>query len=117
MSNLKLIDKVQQGEMLFERYMSEYYDLRIETNVNHNFRTVRISALSGDYIPALHYSNRAIFSTKSDGNEDVEISTRSYGSLKTEEIAKVIKGYEIAVIHVEEIKTILGIKNLQMESK
>ncbi|WP_415286110.1 hypothetical protein [Clostridium perfringens] len=40
----------------------------------------------------------------------IEIQTTSYGSLNESEIKKVIKGYQLAVETVDEVKKILGIE-------
>jgi len=102
MTTLKLIEKKQTEGYEIEVYESEYYQLRLETKLNRGCKIVRMSHLSGEYMPTIY-----VFNDDADNNFEIKIQTSSYGSLELDDIQKVINGYEIAVAHINEIKEIL----------
>lgn len=106
MKNLKLIETKKTEQNVIDKYASNHYQVQVESKLEHGYKVVRVRAIkSGEYLPVIFVDN-----DDADDNFEIAIQTTSHGALELEEIEKVIKGYEIAVSHLKEIKEILGVE-------
>lgn len=95
-------------------YESDYYTFRIlfyDNGFTIQEIKVNIEGKSNCYIPRVYFEededNLVI---------DVKIETYGCGSMNSEEIQNVIRGYQIAVEEIKELKVILKENNLYKEN-
>ncbi|WP_346961349.1 hypothetical protein [Clostridium sp.] len=86
-------------------YENDYYSLRIfyykNGYISKDLRK-NIEGKSDCYTPHLHLEENNNFLV-----EEITIETCSYGSMNSEEIQRIIEGYQIAIESVRELKEIV----------
>ena len=108
MTVLQYIETKDLGNMTARIYESEHYQVSVRDFKEHTLRIVYINKKATESVKLPD-----IYANTVDDEKEVKlfIQTAGYGAMPKEDIAGVIKGYEIAVATVTELETILeGLK-------
>ena len=98
MLKLNLVKRIENDEKVAYFYENEYYKV-IKTVYRCEFDNLAfaIQPKQNDYMPEISYRY----------NLDFYIQTTSYGSLESNEIKKIIQGYQLALATIEELKKLV----------
>lgn len=106
MTKLQLVKTTDGKKYLTKLYEGDFYNLRVMFHKEFDYINASINPNKDtEYLPSIYIQNDA-----RDNNFEISIQTASYGAMKEDDIQKVIKGYQIALKYVAEIKSILGVK-------
>ena len=100
----KLIEEINKEEVNKKIYFNGYYYLTIEKNFSIDYTYLYINKTRDrEYIPTLFLEKDLYTRTI----ENITIDVVGRGSLEVEEIEEIIKGYNIAIETVKELKELL----------